>query len=154
VTESGVDLVSPIVPGDTGNCQRDRSWLSVLIAQHAKIIVTKPIITSANRSVLLTVLASDSDKTAAVLEESRIGFGAIEMTFDQALEVLKGAWIKRSLTGGSARLNARLFAARRLTDSHPEIDRRRYDAALDDANQLVASHRRTLQAWPSRFRTI
>ena len=100
------------------------------------------------------MLAPDSDKRTAVLEEARIVFGTIEMTFDQALEVLKDAWIERSLLGGSARLNARLFAARRLTDSHPEFDRRRYDAALDDANRIVGSHRRTLQAWPSRFRTI
>jgi hypothetical protein len=64
------------------------------------------------------------------------------MTFDQALEVLQDAWIERSLSGGSARLNARLFAARRLTDFHPEFDRRRYDAALDDANRIVVSHRR------------
>ena len=76
------------------------------------------------------------------------------MTFDQALEALKDAWIERSLLGGSSRINARLFAARRSTDSHPDFDRRRYDAALDDANRIVASHRRTLQAWPSRFRTI
>ena len=100
------------------------------------------------------MLAPDSDKRAAVLEESRIGFGTIEMTFDQALEVLKDAWIERSLSGGSARLNARLFAARRLTDFHPEFDRRRYDAAFDDANRIVVSHRRTLQAWPSRLRMI
>jgi hypothetical protein len=100
------------------------------------------------------VLAPDPDKTAAVWEESRIDFGTIEMTFDQALEVLKDAWIERSLLGGSARLNARLFAARRLTDFHPEFDRWRYDAALDDANRIVVSHRRTLQAWRSSFRTI
>ena len=75
------------------------------------------------------------------------------MTFDQALEALKDAWIERCLLGGSVRLNARLFAARRLTDSHPEFDRCRYDVALDDANRIVASHRRTLQAWPSRFRS-
>ena len=78
----------------------------------------------------------------------------IEMTFDQALEALKDAWIERCLLGGGARLNARLFAARRLTDSHPEFDRRRYDAAFDDANRIIASHRRTLQAWVSRFHTI
>jgi hypothetical protein len=75
------------------------------------------------------------------------------MTFDQALELLKDAWIERCLLGGGARLNARVFDARRLTDLHPEFDRRRYDAALDDANRIVASHRRTLQALPSRFRT-
>jgi hypothetical protein len=81
--------------------------------------------------------------------------GTIEMTFDQALEALKDAWIERCLLGGGgARLNARLFAARRLTDSHPEFDRRRYDAAFDDANRIIASHRRTLQAWVSRFHTI
>ena len=69
------------------------------------------------------------------------------MTFDQALEVLKDAWIERSLLGRSSRLNARLFAARRLTDSHPEFDRGRYEAAFDAANRIVALHRRILQAW-------
>jgi len=69
------------------------------------------------------------------------------MTFDQALEALKDAWIERGLSGGGTRLNARLFAARRLIDSHPQFDRRRYDAAFDDANRIVALHRRILQAW-------
>jgi hypothetical protein len=41
-----------------------------------------------------------------------------------------------------------------LTDFHPQFDRLRYDAALDDANRIVASHRRTLEALPFRFRTI
>ena len=71
----------------------------------------------------------------------------VEMTFDQALEALKDAWIERCLSGRSARLNARLFAARQLIDSHPEFDRRRYDAAFDDANRIVALHRRILQTW-------
>jgi hypothetical protein len=70
-----------------------------------------------------------------------------EMTFDQALEALKDAWIERCLSGGSTRLNARLLAARRLIDSHPEFDRGRYEAAFDAANRIVALHRRILQAW-------
>ena len=105
--------------------------------------------TSANQSASLTVPTMRSP-----IKELTDARRRIEMTFDQALEALKDAWIERCLSGGSILLNARLFAARRLTDSHPEFDRGRYDAALDDANRIVASHRRTLQAWPSRFRTI
>jgi hypothetical protein len=98
--------------------------------------------TGANQSASLTVLTIRSP-----IKELTDARRRIEMTFDQALEALKDAWIERCLSGGSTRLNARLFAARRLIDSHPEFDRGRYDAAFDDANRIAALHRRILQAW-------
>ena len=57
------------------NGHRDRSRLGVLFAQHAKIVVPK-LINYQRESICLTydALAPDSDKRAAVLEESRIGF--------------------------------------------------------------------------------
>ena len=76
------------------------------------------------------------------------------MTFDQALEALKDAWIERCLWGRSTRLNARLFAARQLIDSHPAFARQRYDAAVDGANRIVALHRRILRTWSPRARPV
>ena len=120
----------------------------MLIAQHDKILVPE-LVNYQRESICLAYSASHSIQISELTDAPR----RIEMTFDQALEALKDAWIERCLSGGSTRLNARVFAARRLTHLHPEFDRRRFDAALDDANRIVASHRRTLQAWPSRFRT-
>jgi hypothetical protein len=107
-----------------------------------KLLFQSLLTTGANQSASLTVPhhpIPDKELTDARRR--------IEMTFDQALEALKDVWIERCLSGGNTRLNARLLAARRLIDSHPEFDRGRYEAAFDAANRIVALHRRILQAW-------